>query len=149
MARKFIIICSVDKQEERMEYSTINHMTHDSTNVVKSTSMIKIFETFEKKRFFISKISSEREYGKNDEYGKLFCNFLQMHLIKYNLIAEHFPFNCNKSNVGTEYKEEKSLFGCFSKLYLTKLNNIIHLNITNRMWVQGINRSILYKMLKF
>ena len=71
--------------------------------------------------FFISKTSSESEYGKNNEYDKLLCNFLQMHLIKYNLITENFPLKHNKSNVGTGYKEEKSLFfGCFSKLYLTK-----------------------------
>ena len=64
-----------------------------------------------------------------------------MHLIKYNLITENFPLKHNKSNVGTGYKEEKSLFfGCFSKLYLTKWNYIVHLNMANRMWVQGINR---------
>ena len=114
--------CSVDKQEERMEYSNINHMTQDSVTLVKSTtSMIKTDETFEKKIFFISKMSSESEYGKNNEYDKLLCNFQQIHLIKYNLITENFPFKHNKSNVGTGYKEEKSLFfGCFSKLYLTK-----------------------------
>ena len=80
-----------------MEYSNIDHMAQDSPTLVKSTtSMIKTDETFEKKRFFISKISSESEYGKNNDYDKLLCNFLQMHLIKYNLITENFPFKHNK-----------------------------------------------------
>ena len=48
--------CSMDKQEERMEYSNINHMTQDSPNLVKSTTlMMKIYETFEKKRFLYLK----------------------------------------------------------------------------------------------
>ena len=58
-------------------------------------------------------ISSESEYGKNNEYEKLICNFQQLHLIKYNLITDFFPFNHNKSNVGTGYKEEKHYLAVF------------------------------------
>ena len=36
------------------------------------------------------------------------CYFLQIHLIKYNLITKNFPFKHNKSTVGTGYKEDKS-----------------------------------------
>ena len=48
--------CSVDNQEEIMEYSNINHMTQDIPTLIKSTtSKIKTNETFGKKRFLYLK----------------------------------------------------------------------------------------------